>query len=95
MKMLKALVVTGLIVGTGYMLDLCFYGMNQKNDSSYVGGIFGLVIWCVAVTLVLQFMFKRRKSDEKDNSTKHGVSGTGVGSGMHDENRPRNGGNRG
>jgi hypothetical protein len=63
----KLFVVLAIVVITGYVLDLCFMGMNQPSDLSYVAGIFGLLGWTVISVGLLQLTFKRRKvkNDEK------------------------------
>ncbi len=35
---------------TGYLVSLCFHGMNLPRDDSYIGGIIVLCIWFFLIT---------------------------------------------
>jgi hypothetical protein len=95
--MKKLVVILVLMVGTGYLLDLCFWAMNQKSDLAYVGGIFGLCVWCWVVVVVLQFTFKRRNHDSQGHeksSASTAASDAGDAGRVHVEDRAGNGGHR-
>lgn len=61
---IKILVVVVFVVASGYILKLCFDGMNRPSDLTYIGGILGVCFWfLVGGGLVLKFVQRRVKSE--------------------------------
>jgi hypothetical protein len=62
----KVLVGLAWLVVSGYIVALCFRGMNLASDATYIAGIAGLAVWFVVITPVLaRKLFKEKKHDEK------------------------------
>lgn len=94
----KLFIVVLLVLATGYVLMLCFAGMNMASDLTYIGGILGLLIWFL---VVLPFVYRKflKSKKEMSNETKVGTvnlgsNNPGVNNSVHDENRTGNGGHR-
>lgn len=65
---LRLLIAAVLLVATGYVLQLCFWGMNQSSDVGYIGGTLGLVLWCFVVAIVGKYIFRKKvKREEQAN----------------------------
>lgn len=101
--MVKTIIVSMvLLVASGYLISLCFEGMNQASDFTYIGGIFGLVLWFVFLPrtykgLVWLLNWTGGKADDRKIDNDSGISSGGVSSDgeLHNENRPRDGRHRG
>src|SRR5579863_4572459 len=83
-----------LLVATGYVVSYCFHAMNLPDDLFYIGGIVGLVLWFFFVVPLVYRKLIKEKRDEKANSNIGGSNSTAASSGMHNADRPGNGGNR-
>lgn len=91
----KVLVALVWLVVSGYIVALCFRGMNLASDATYIGGIAGLAVWFVVITPVLvRKLFKEKKHDEKVAAGAVSPDAVVVNGGMHNENRPGDGGDR-
>jgi len=65
---IRVAVIICLILVTGYIVSICFKGMNMADDSAYIGGILGLLVWSFVVTIVLKVVFKKKENKEtKEN----------------------------
>lgn len=91
----KIIIAVLMLVATGYVVDLCFSGMNIKSDLTYLGGIMGLLVWFVLVIPFTYVKFIKEKKHEKE-SVANSVGSNPVvpGGGMHAENRTGDGGHR-
>ena len=64
-----------LLVASGYMMDICFTGMNKANDLTYAGGILGLCLWLFAALWIYKFLTKDRIKKEKESHEKQSRDG--------------------
>lgn len=99
--------ITGVVLWllfSGYIVSLCFRGMNMSRDDTYIGGIVALCLWFFVVTpMVLRQLVRHEKNKkeqlqkEKEDEKETGVNGksakSGADAGVYAKNRPGNGGN--
>lgn len=89
-----------LLVATGYVVFWCFRLMNMPRDDAYIGGITIILLWALFLSFVIEYAVKKYKQ-ERSKSNEKQVASSGVGNigsvasdRMHNEDRPRDGGNR-
>lgn len=75
----KIIAVMILLVATGYLLSLCFMGMNRASDLTYIAGIFGIVVWVVFLPRMYKLLTWRRRKDGNKKSKKRKPVGTAIG----------------
>ena len=92
----KIFIAVLLLVATGYVLALCFAGMNMKSDLTYIGGIVGMLIWFLGVVpFVFRKFIKGEKKHDKESVTGGVADNVDVpSSGLHNQDRSGNGGDR-
>src|SRR6266705_1889071 len=95
----KILVVLSWIIASGYIISLCFRGMNLSSDLTYITGILGLAVWFAVVTPVLyKKLFKRKKDEnpgkEESVTTSDVSNSTTHDNRVHNKNRAGDGRNR-
>lgn len=76
----KIIVAVVLLVASGYVLSLCFRGMNMASDLYYTGGSIVSVVWAlVIVPLLWKLLTWRRKAkhDKREGETVSGAAGAG------------------
>lgn len=65
---IKAASVVVMTLASGYVIDICFRGMNYPSDATYVGGIIGLILWAFLMIWLLKFVFKKPKKEEENKT---------------------------
>jgi len=91
----KLLAGLAWVVATGYLLSICFRGMNASSDLTYIAGILALSIWFVVVTpLIVRKLFKEKKQNVNEVGVNVGDGPAGpVDDRLHNSDRPGNGRN--